>query len=453
MGKRLIVVNAVGLTTNLIDKETTPNLSAFQYSHHLKPPLPAVTCTSQATLMTGSSPQEHGIVANGWYFRELSQVSLWKQSFQLLQKKTLIEELKEKIKTIKIAKSFWWFNMYSPADYSVTPRPIYRANGSKYPDTYTYPMELNDELKEKFGTFPLFNFWGPNTSIKSSKWITDVALYINKKYNPDLHFVYLPHLDYVLQKFGPNAPEVKKDLKELDKLIGEITAYAKNNDYEVMVLSEYGITEVDQPIHINRLLRENNFIQVKEECGEEHFDAGASDAFAVADHQIAHIYINNKKREKELIDLLKKQKGIAKIYVGDEKKDIELNHPRSGEIVCLANPNAWFTYYYWLDNKKAPDFARCVDIHRKPGYDPVELFLTKGGKLKVAKNLILKKLGMRYLMDVIPLDGTLVKGSHGVQIEELDKGPLLLSSFDLKKDSVINMEEFPQIVKKFYSIS
>ena len=236
MKKRLLVVNAAALTKSLISKRT-PNLQKLlTYHHSFVPPIPAVTCTSQATLLTGTSPQEHGIVANGWYFSELAQVSLWKQANQLLQKKTFITKLKKKYPNFTVAKSFWWFNMYSDADYSVTPRPIYRANGLKLPNCYTKPIQLNDELKEKFGTFPLFHFWGPNTSIKSSSWITDTALYINKKYQPNLHLIYLPHLDYVLQKKEHNHPDIQKNATQLDQLIGQIQLYANKNNCELIVL-------------------------------------------------------------------------------------------------------------------------------------------------------------------------------------------------------------------------
>lgn len=240
-------------------------------------------------------------------------------------------------------------------------------------------------------------------------------------------------------------------MQELDKVIGDLRMSANSNGYEVMILSEYGIQEVDNPIHINRALRKEGMIEVRKEFGEDHFDAGASRAFAVADHQLAHVYVKDPKDITKTVKILEKLDGIDEILVGEEREKVQLNHPRSGEIVCLSKKNAWFTYYYWLDDNLAPDYARCVDIHQKPGYDPVELFMVPGGKLKAAKSVLKKKLGFRYLMNVIPLDATLVKGSHGVPTESPEEGPLLISTVNLKNSiEALPMENFSSIVENFF---
>jgi predicted AlkP superfamily pyrophosphatase or phosphodiesterase len=450
--KKLLIINAVGLAEELIS-EKTPNLKHYYDLHHqyLTPPVPAVTCTSQASLLTGKTPQEHGIVANGWYFRDLAQVWLWRQTNQLINGDKIWDKLKKKYPDFKCAKMFWWYNMYSTADYSATPRPVYRSDGSKYPGSYTFPAELNSELEKELGAFPLFDFWGPMTSIKSTKWISDSAIHVMNNKNPEMCLVYLPHLDYNLQRVGPKHPSIATDVQELDAVIGDLKKCAEKNNYEVMILSEYGIQEVDQPIHINRALRKDGFLQIKRECGEDHWDPGASQAFAVADHQLAHVYVSNPEDIPKVVKTLEKLDGIEEILVGDEREKVQLNHPRSGEIVCLSKRNAWFTYYFWLDDNLAPDYARAVDIHQKPGYDPVELFMIKGGKLKAAKMLIKKKLGFRYLMNIIPLDATLVKGSHGVLTETDKEGPILLSTvaLDQTKKS-LPMEHFSETVENFY---
>lgn len=453
ISKKLMVINAVGLTEKLI-AEDTPNLWALkqQWKRPLIAPYPAVTTTSQSTLLTGLSPQEHGIVANGWYFRDQAQVLLWRQNNQLVEGEKIWESLRKIDPDFTCGKMFWWYNMYSSADFSVTPRPIYRADGAKLPEAYSYPMALNDELREKLGTFPLFKFWGPMTSAESTRWITDASIYTTEKYQPNLNLIYLPHLDYNLQRLGPNHPAIRKDMIELDDEIGKLLTCAEQNGYEVIVLSEYGIQPVDQPIHINRFLRKKGFITVRVECGEEHFDAGASQAFALADHQIAHVYVNEPGLIDSLKEELKQQPGIAAVYSGAERATIGLDHPRSGEIICLAQKNAWFTYYYWLDDKKAPDYARAVDIHRKPGYDPVELFMKPGGKLSAAWTLLKKKLGFRYLMQVIPLDANLVKGSHGVPCETLEEGPVMLSTINFgdQVSNQLNMMEFKPLLENWF---
>jgi predicted AlkP superfamily pyrophosphatase or phosphodiesterase len=198
----------------------------------------------------------------------------------------------------------------------------------------------------------------------------------------------------------------------------------------VLLLSEYGITNVDGPIHLNRLFREKGWVMVKDELGLETLDCGASKAFAVADHQVAHIYLNDRSIETELVALLESTPGVASVMSAGEKKEMGINHPRAGDLIAVASERAWFTYYYWLDDGKAPDFARCVDIHRKPGYDPVELFLDPkipAVKLKILWRLLRKKLGFRMLMDVIPLDATLVKGSHGCRPASKADWPVLIT--------------------------
>jgi predicted AlkP superfamily pyrophosphatase or phosphodiesterase len=321
--------------------------------------------------------------------------------------------------------------MYSTADYSVTPRPMYPADGRKLPDVYAHPESLRRELQEKLGTFPLFNFWGPATDIKATRWIADASIEVDRKMNPTLTLIYLPHMDYVLQKEGPAGPGVANDLRELDAECGKLIDYYQGRGARVIVLSEYGITAVSRPVHLNRALREAGLLAVREEMGRELLDAGASAAFAVADHQVAHVYVREPERVAEVKRILQKVPGLAEVLDREGQKAIHLDHERSGELVCLAERDAWFTYYFWIDDAKAPDYARTVDIHRKPGYDPVELFLDptlKAPKAKIGWTLAKKKMGFRTLMEVIPLDARLVKGSHGLAAARPEEGAVLLSS-------------------------
>jgi predicted AlkP superfamily pyrophosphatase or phosphodiesterase len=306
--------------------------------------------------------------------------------------------------------------MYSSADYSVTPRPQYHSDGVKMPDCYSHPAVLRDELQEAFGTFPLFNFWGPNANIKSTNWIADASIYVDKKYDPTLTFIYLPHLDYCLQKFGVDFEKIKGELQEIDQVVERLITHFESTGAKVIILSEYGINNVSKPIHVNRILREAGYIALREEQGLELLDPGASRAFAVSDHQIAHVYCPDATVLDEVKLLLKQTKGIHTVLSGDELAAFHIDHPRAGDLVLIADNDAWFTYYYWLDDNKAPDFARCVDIFKKPGYDPVEMFMDPKNpfiKLRAAYKLARKLTGFRYRMDVIPLDATLVKGSHG----------------------------------------
>ncbi|MDZ8052921.1 MAG: alkaline phosphatase family protein [Aulosira sp. ZfuVER01] len=430
--QKTVVLNVVGLTPSLLG-ENTPFLSAWAAKGRVVPitsVLPAVTCSVQATYVTGKMPDEHGIVANGWYFRDDCEVKFWRQSNKLVQSPKIWEIAKSIDPNFTCANLFWWYNMYSSVDYAITPRPMYPADGRKLPDIYTYPANIREEIQSDLGQFPLFNFWGPNTSIISSQWIANSAKWIEERYSPTLTLVYLPHLDYCLQKFGQDEKLIQKDLKEIDTVCGELINYYQARNTQVIILSEYGITPVSQAVDLNRVLRKNGLITVREELGRELLDPGASIAFAVADHQVAHVYVNDPAYIPKVRDLLEATEGVAQVLDEQGKQAYHLNHPRSGELVAIAQSDAWFTYYYWLDDAKAPDFARTVDIHRKPGYDPVELFLDpqlKFPKLKIATKLLQKQLGFRYLMDVIPLDASLVRGSHGCIATSPEEGPMLIS--------------------------
>lgn len=438
--KRLAVLNVVGLTDTLIG-EHTPNIRKFRDAGSqatITPTLPAVTCAAQSTFVTGDSPGKHGIVANGWYNRELAEVHFWKQSNHIVEGKKIWDELRETIPEFTCAKLFWWHNMYSSVDYSITPRPMYPADGRKFFDVYSWPYSIREEIKRDLGEFPFATFWGPAAGLKSpqgepdaaSRWIADSARWIENKFSPTLNLVYLPHLDYNLQRLGPQHPQIADDLRRIDDIVGGLIQFFAKRNVAVVLLSEYGITAVDTPVHINRILREKGFLTIKEELGLELLDYGASEAFAVSDHQVAHVYVKEAKRIAEVRELLQRQPGIAQVMNRAEMDTVGLAHERSGDLLAVANENAWFTYYFWLDDAVAPDFARCVDIHRKPGYDPVELFLDPAQpfiKLKILFRLLQKKLGFRMLMNVIPLDATLVKGSHGCIPSDLRNHPVFIS--------------------------
>jgi predicted AlkP superfamily pyrophosphatase or phosphodiesterase len=315
----------------------------------------------------------------------------------------------------------------------VTPRPVYKADGRKLPDCYATPPHLREELTARLGPFPLFQFWGPGTTIVASRWIADAALHVMETRDPTLTLAYLPHLDYDLQRFGPDEshPRVAASLAEIDAVAGDLIAYAERTERSVVVLSEYGITAVDRPVHVNRVLREAGLLVVREEDGGELLDPVESSAFAVADHQIAHVYVAKPELVAPVRQLLSGVAGVAEVLDGAGKAAHGLDHGRSGELVAIAEPRAWFTYYYWIDDARAPDFARTVEIHRKPGYDPVELFIDprlRAPKLAIGARLLKRRLGLRALMDVIPLDAGLVKGSHGRLSERAEDGPLIISS-------------------------
>ncbi len=410
---KTVVIDVVGLSSSLIG-EHTPFLKSYIQKKNLRtiePMLPAVTTSVQSTYLTGQWPAENGIVGNGWYDREDCEIKFWKQSNKLVQGEKIWDAAKKIDPTFTCAKMFWWYNMYSSADYAVTPRPNYLADGRKLPDCYSHPADLRDLLQHELGQFPLFQFWGPGANIKSTKWIADASIITDNKYDPTLSLIYLPHLDYCLQKFGPDFSKISKELNEIDQVVATLVNHFENKNARIIILSEYGIAPVSEPIHINRLLREKGLLGIREERGLELLDPGASKAFAVADHQVAHVYINDKSVTDQVKKLLENVPGIELVLDKDAQKEYHIDHERSGDFVLMADDKSWFTYYFWNDDAVAPDYARAVDIHKKPGYDPIEMFMTS--KLRAGYKLLRKKAGFRYVMDVIPLDATLLKGSHG----------------------------------------
>ena len=428
----LVVVDVVGLTPKLL--RHMPNLSALASSGwqaQLGTVLPAVTCSVQSTFLTGRMPNEHGIVGNGWYFRELGEVFLWRQHNKLVAGEKLWETARAANPDYQAANVCWWYAMGATTDITVTPRPIYHADGRKSPDAYVRPPALHDQLVGALGEFPLFQYWGPTASLASSEWIIGASRKILREHHPDLLLAYVPHLDYDLQRFGPDAPESIRAAREVDQALKPLLDDARNADATVVALSEYGITSVRRPVDINRLFRREGLLEVYTQDGMEYLDPWVSRAFAVADHQVAHVYVNDPADLPRVSAMLSELSGVDEVLDREAQARYGLDHARAGDLVVVADPDAWFTYYYWLDDDRAPDFARGVEIHRKPGYDPAELFFDPADKLAKAKaglNLVRKKVGLRYSMQVVPLDPSYVRGSHGRLPADPDDGPVLLCS-------------------------
>ena len=401
---RLCVLDAVGLTPGLLAH--APRIAALGEARPWRSPVPAVTSTCQATLLTGLPPSRHGVVANGWLYRDTGEVRFWQQADALVEGAKLHDG-------VATAKLFWWFNQGSSARWYATPKPHYGSDGSKVFDIID---ATGCELEAALGRFPFHAFWGPGAGLAATRWIAEAAARVLRRQRPELCLVYLPHLDYDFQRFGPGDAE---PVRELDACAGRVIDAAEEVGARVVALSEYGIVPVSRPVFLNRALREAGLLAVRDGPFGEMLDTHESRAFAVADHQVAHVYAKGVPRA-ELRALLEAQAGVAAVVAPAE---LELDHPRAGEWVVLAEPDAWLAYPYWLDDRRAPDFARSVDIHRKPGFDPCELFMTS--RLRAALRLLQKRLGFRYRMDVVPLAPERVRGSHGLRPAEAD-GPLVV---------------------------
>jgi predicted AlkP superfamily pyrophosphatase or phosphodiesterase len=431
--RKIVVLNCVGLTPRLLP--LAPRLSAVArrgWMASMPEVLPAVTCTAQATLLTGKLPSEHGIVANGWLFRETQEVRFWQQSNALIQAEPLYSTAKrraaERGKEFRCAKLFWWYNQGADVAFSVTPKPWYGIDGNKAFGIAGTPDELPAELERQHGKFPFPAFWGPTAGRRSTEWIALASSTVLHEKQPELTLVYLPHLDYDPQRFGPSGTDMAKCLKELDDACAPLLDAAEAIGAEVWIVSEYGHCDVSKPVYINRILNTIKLLKIRPGPFGDQLDLFGSAAFAVCDHQLAHVYIPNPKLVPHVIEALAKADGVGRVYVGEARGEIGLDHPRSGEIIVLAKPGYWFAYPFWDEHRPAPDYARAVAIHAKPGYDPCELFWDPklfAPKLRAARRLVQKKLGFRTIFDVVPLDASLVRGSHGLAAAEAQDRPLL----------------------------
>ena len=355
----VVVLNVVGLSPRHFERpELIPNLAPFARRGRvlpMRPSFPAVTCSVQATMLSGKPPSEHGIIANGYFDRDTFEVKFWEQPASLVQAPRLWDMLPN----CKTAVLFWQNSMFANADIIITPRPLHLGRGMVQ-WCYSKPAGYYEEVAREIAGFKLHHYWGPAAGIGSSLWIARAAQFTWRKHKPNLLLVYLPHLDYSSQKFGPDSPQAKQALRDIDALVGELLQEF-SREASVIVCSEYSLTSVNDALYPNRSLREAGLLRVREIAGKEYLDFELSDAFAMVDHQIAHIFC--------------KPNAIAAARAALPGVEFtHIDHPRSGELIAVAPRDKWFAYYWWTDRAKAPEFAFTVDIHRKPGYDPCELW-------------------------------------------------------------------------------
>jgi predicted AlkP superfamily pyrophosphatase or phosphodiesterase len=430
----LLLLNTLGLTTRLLPQASRLHeLAKSGWQRPLREVVPAVTCTAQASLLTGQPPAGHGIVGNGWLYRDTGEVRFWQQSNRLLEAEPLYATARrraaERGRSLRCAKLFWWFNQGAAVDLSVTPKPHYGADGNKVFDILATPEELTNRLKAKLGPFPFATFWGPMAGQPATAWIARCAAQVLGEERPDLTLVYLPHLDYDTQRLGPEHCDWARLLRELDEACAPLLDAARAVGARIWVVNEYTHLQVRRAVQPNRALRTAGLLHVRGGPFGEMLDTFESRAFAVCDHQLAHVYVKDPADVPRVRELLAPLPGTARVLGGEERAALGLDHARAGELVLLAEPDAWFAYPYWLDDRQAPDFARTVNIHAKPGYDPCELFIDPKlwwPKGRAAWRLLQKKLGFRTLFDVVPLDPALVKGSHGVPVPDAEDRPLLI---------------------------
>ena len=399
--KYIIVLDIVGLDVSHISSGLIPTISDIANSGeygYLKPVFPSVTSTVQASILSGKYPNQHGIISNGLFDKENLQPLFWEQSSKLVQTHRIWDILKKKNNNIKTSVLFWQNTMFADSDFVITPRPIHLENGHMDMWCYSRPPDYYEEVSQSIGEFDLYSYWGPFASFKSTEWISKSVEFTMEKHMPNLLYAYFPQLDYSSQKFGKNSNQVKDDLKKIDIVVNSIVEKIKKlgiiDDTEFILFSEYGFNNVDEGISINKILREKGLLETRTIKNKEYIDFEYSKAFALVDHQIANIYLNKPEDKSKVKKVLENIPNIEMICDDKEKQNLKIDHSRSGDLIAISNKDKWFSYYWWNDDDKAPTFAKTVDIHRKPGYDPLELFVNPQ-----TKN--------------IPFETSLIKGSHG----------------------------------------
>jgi predicted AlkP superfamily pyrophosphatase or phosphodiesterase len=450
----LVLLNTVALNARRL--EHAPGLHALAragWQRPLREVMPAVTCTAQASMLTGQTAQGHGIVGNGWYWRDTGEVRFWLQSNRLIQAEPLYvtarRHAQQRGQTFRCAKLFWWFNQGAAVDISVTPKPHYGADGNKVFDVTGTPEELPEQLKRQLGPFPFQTFWGPMAGLPCTEWIGRCAAAVLREHRPDLTLVYLPHLDYDTQRLGPDGCDWPRLVRELDSACAPVLDAAREVGARVWVVNEYTHVQVDLPVYLNRALRQAGLLQVRRGPFGEILDTFTSTALAVCDHQVAHVYVNDPDAMGRVRDLLHELEGVGRVLADGERGDIGLDHDRAGDLVVLSTPRAWFAYPFWHDDRLAPDYARTVNIHAKPGYDPCELFFDPRlawPKGRAMRRLLQKKLGFRTLFDVVPLDARLVKGSHGLPVENAQDCPVLIGDGPVPEGAELPMTTVRDLV-------
>lgn len=369
VNKKLLIIQAAALSRDF-DNWTGPEFRSIEAV------FPAVTCVAQASFRTASPPIQHGMIANGLYHRDLRKVMFWEQSAGLVSGKRIWSDFRARGRTV--AMLFWQQSMGEDVDILLTPAPIHKHHGGMIQDCYCQPAGLYKSLCEKLGRpFKLRHYWGPLASAKVGDWITDATAEVisDPDLAPDLCFTYLPTLDYDFQRFGPDHKKSLKATEALARQLQSLLETAKRNGYEVLIFGDYAIAPATgEAILPNRALLEAGLMSVRDVRGMLYPDFHASKAFAVVDHEIAHVYVDSPGDIEQTKQVLAELPGVVEVLSRDAQQPLGLDHPNSGELVIVADEGNWFAYPWWLDKRQAPDYATHIDIHNKPGFDPCELF-------------------------------------------------------------------------------
>ena len=368
MSRKLLIVEVAGLAHEFE--------IAGLHSQSIQSVFPAVTCTVQASFRTASPPGKHGMIANGRFYRKLGRPMFWEQSARLVEGERIWTSFRERGK--RVGMVFWQQSLGETVDLILSPAPIHKHHGGMIQTCYSKPAGLYPNLCRKLGRpFKLQHYWGPLASWKVGEWIVEAVSEIlsNPELAPELLFSYLPSLDYDLQRNDPEkSAKLQKTFNRVKEQLLRLIQSAASNGYDVLIFGDYHIAPVRCAVTPNVLLRKAGLLTVRHIKKMAYPDFFASRAFAMADHEIAHVYVPDRNDISAVKNLLESLPGIAAVLDGEAQAAVHLHHKNSGELVLVAEPGNWLAYPWWTEKGEAPDFASHVDIHNKPGYDPCELF-------------------------------------------------------------------------------
>jgi len=367
MDKKLLIVEVAALSR-------PPKLDGLAFAP-IRSVFPALTCTVQASFRTASAPAAHGMIANGLFFRRLGRAMFWEQSAALVEGRRIWSEFRRR--GGRVGMLFWQQSLGEDVDVLLSPAPIHKHHGGLIEDCYARPAGLYERLCRLVGRrFKLRHYWGPLASPAAGDWIAQAtaAVMRDRQIAPELLLSYLPALDYDFQRWGPDDPRSGKALRALEAQLRLLVRAAGENGYEVLIFGDYAIAPVDGAVFANRALHQAGLLKTRRVGEMLYPDLHASDAFAMVDHEVAHVYVAESGGIGAAREVLASLDGVSEVLDRRAQAAVALDHANSGDLVIVAAEGKWFAYPWWTEKHEAPDYAGHVDIHNKPGFDPCELF-------------------------------------------------------------------------------
>lgn len=372
MERRILLLQIAGLGYNFLVRSLGRAAFGGLTVRPIAGMFPGLTCPVQATMRTALPPGGHGIVANGFFSLEQWRPLFWEQSSRLIEGPRIWNGFRRRGGIV--GQLFVQQSLGHDADILYSPAPIHKHHGGMIRDCIGKPPELCERLRKQLGVFPLRSYGGPLASLRSSRWIIRAIVSVLRHEEPDLLYGCIPHLDHQLQRYGPNSVAAQEACRRMDSMIQQLLAETRQEGYNSIVFGDFPITPATGVVSPNRTLRQRGWLRTRQVKGMSYPYFHGSKAFCVVDHQIAHVYVWDRRIMEAVGRTLAGLEGVDRVLDGPAKAEAGVAHRRSGTMVLVAKPGYWFDYRWWHGRKEAPDYANHVDIHNKPGCDPCELF-------------------------------------------------------------------------------